>query len=39
MWADDRLWLPEILDGHTVDGRFVFDGDTMLDHTLDVTTA
>jgi len=31
MWADDRLWLPAVLDGHTIDGRFVFDGDTMLD--------
>ena len=39
MWADDRLWLPEILAGRSVDGRFVFDGDAMLDHTLDITSA
>jgi 8-oxo-dGTP diphosphatase len=37
MWADDRLWLPEVLAGHSVDGRFVFDGDAMLEHALDVT--
>ena len=30
MWADDRYWLPEVLAGRYVDGRFVFDGDTML---------
>jgi 8-oxo-dGTP diphosphatase len=34
MWADDRLWLPAVLAGQVVDGRFVFDGDTMLDHVL-----
>jgi 8-oxo-dGTP diphosphatase len=31
MWADDRLWLPLMLDGTWFDGRFVFDGDRMLD--------
>ena len=34
MWADDRLWLPGVMAGGRVDGRFVFDGDTMLDHEL-----
>ena len=34
MWADDRLWLPPVLDGHWVDGYFVFDGDALLDHHL-----
>lgn len=29
MWQDDRHWLPEVLDGATVDSRMVFDGDTM----------
>jgi 8-oxo-dGTP diphosphatase len=32
MWADDRLWLPLMLAGRRFAGRFVFDGDSMLDH-------
>ncbi len=32
MWADDRIWLPRLLAGEHLRGRFVFDGDTMLDH-------
>ena len=31
MWADDRLWLPQVIAGGYLRGRFVFDGDTMLD--------
>jgi len=34
MWADDRLWLPLMLKGTPFDGRFVFDGDLMLDHAI-----
>lgn len=34
MWEDDRLWLPLLLDGRRFSGRFVFEGDTMLDHDL-----
>lgn len=34
MWADDALWLPQVLAGRCVSGRFVFDGDRMLDHEL-----
>jgi 8-oxo-dGTP diphosphatase len=34
MWADDALWLPRLLAGERFDGRFVFDGDAMLDHDL-----
>lgn len=30
MWADDRHWLPLLLDGKRFEGRFVFDGETML---------
>ena len=37
MWADDRLWLPEVLAGRSVEGEFIFDGDTMLDHRLAVS--
>ena len=25
MWPDDRIWLPEVLAGHTVGATFVFD--------------
>ena len=32
MWADDRIWMPLMLAGRTFQGRFLFDGDTMLDH-------
>ncbi len=31
MWADDRHWLPRMLDGRHPVGRFVFDDDTLLD--------
>lgn len=31
MWADDRIWLPLMLEGRPFSGRFVFDGDRMLD--------
>lgn len=31
MWYDDRLWLPHVLDGKYVVGRFRFDGDRMLE--------
>jgi 8-oxo-dGTP diphosphatase len=37
MWADDRVWMPLLLAGRTFDGRFLFDGDTMLDHELTET--
>jgi 8-oxo-dGTP diphosphatase len=30
MWADDRLWLPQVLRGSFVTGKFVFDDDSML---------
>ena len=34
MWADDRLWLPHLVEGRRFRGRFVFDGDRMVDHVL-----
>lgn len=34
MWADDILWLPKLLAGSTVYGRFLFDGDRMEDYAL-----
>lgn len=32
MWADDRVWLPLMLEGRTFSGRFLFDDDRMLDY-------
>ena len=34
MWADDALWLPLLIAGESFRGRFVFDGDRMVDHDL-----
>jgi 8-oxo-dGTP diphosphatase len=36
MWADDVIWLPEMLAGRAFFGRFIFDGDAMLDHCLEL---
>ncbi len=36
MWEDDRIWLPLLIAGTRFDARFIFDGDVMLDHVLDV---
>ena len=30
MWADDRLWIPLMLEERHFDGRFIFDDDEML---------
>jgi len=30
MWADDREWFPYLVRSETFEGRFVFDGDSML---------
>jgi len=34
MWEDDHLWLPMLLRGESFQGRWLFDGDTMLDYEL-----
>lgn len=34
MWEDDRLWIPLMLEGRAFRGRFLFDGDVMLDHEI-----
>jgi 8-oxo-dGTP diphosphatase len=36
MWADDRIWMPEFLAGRRFSGRFLFDGDRMLGHDLEI---
>ncbi|MGK0184575.1 MAG: 8-oxo-dGTP diphosphatase [Verrucomicrobiales bacterium] len=30
MWEDDSHWLPDVLQGKSFDGDFLFDGDKML---------
>ena len=39
MWEDDRIWLPLLIAGEAFRGRFVFDGDVMLDAEVDVLSA
>ncbi len=39
MWADDALWLPQALAGRTFAGRFIFDGDRMVDQFLELDLA
>jgi len=36
MWADDGIWLPLLIAGRPFRGHFIFDGDTMLDHQIEV---
>jgi 8-oxo-dGTP diphosphatase len=35
MWEDDELWLPLVLRGRRFSGRFIFDGDAMLDYAVE----
>jgi len=35
MWADDRLWIPMMLEGKAFEGRFLFDGDRLVDYVLE----
>jgi 8-oxo-dGTP diphosphatase len=34
MWEDDVLWVPHVIAGRRFAGRFLFDGERMLDHEL-----
>lgn len=34
MWEDDHIWLPMLLRGERFQGRWLFDGDRMLDYEL-----
>ena len=36
MWEDDELWVPHMLAGRHFVGRFIFDGEKMLDHAVEV---
>jgi 8-oxo-dGTP diphosphatase len=37
MWEDDRLWLPLALDGTRFSARYIFEGDRMIDHQLELS--
>lgn len=39
MWVDDEIWLPRVLAGERVDGRFVFDEDRLLAHEVEFAVA
>ena len=36
MFQDDRLWIPHMLAGRRFSGRYIFDGDRMVDVQLTV---
>lgn len=36
MWADDPLWMPHLLACRLFEGYFVFDGDRLLEHRVEV---
>ena len=36
MWEDDRYWVPLVLAGNRFAGYWIFEGERMLDHRLDV---
>ena len=37
MWADDRIWFPLVVRETRFSGRFIFDGDELVDHELMVS--
>jgi 8-oxo-dGTP diphosphatase len=36
MWEDDPTWFPHMLEGRLFSGRYVFDGDRMVDAVVDI---
>lgn len=36
MWEDDLLWLPHVIKGKKIVGRFIFDDDKMLSYSIEV---
>ncbi len=38
MWEDDRHWFPHMLAGRPFRGRYIFEGETMLDMQLDTSS-
>lgn len=37
MWEDDETWVPHMLEGTIFSGRYIFDGDTMLEHEVELS--
>lgn len=35
MWEDDRVWFPRVVDRRSFRARFLFDGETMIDHCIE----
>jgi 8-oxo-dGTP diphosphatase len=35
MWEDDRHWLPMLIRGERFQTRWIFDGDRMVDYTIE----
>ena len=38
MWADDALWLPQVLSGRWVEAQFLFDNEEMREAQIQVST-
>lgn len=36
MWEDDLMWLPHVIKGKEIVGRFIFDDDKMLSYDLEI---
>lgn len=36
MWEDDHTWVPHMLGGRRFSGRYIFDGDHMLDAVIEL---
>ena len=35
MWEDDIHWLPQAIEGKRFSGKFVFDGENMIDREIE----
>ena len=38
MWADDRIWIPLMLEGKSFSGKYLFDDSLMISHEVHVQT-
>lgn len=36
MWEDDKLWLPLMIAGKKIKGKYIFDGDKLIDYQLEI---
>ncbi len=37
MWEDDLLWLPQVISGKKIVGKFIFNEDKMISHSLEIS--